>query len=133
MKNVNQDMGEDLNPTSNNLLLGKDRDEEQAHHNPDWPTSLLQLQGSMAEEDETHIHKHANFISSPEKWEIKQMLSAACIDKSELLDFDYETGLLSKEEDKEEDIDTIKIISITLPSVIKMYLYVYIYAFTCFG
>jgi hypothetical protein len=25
MKDVNQDMGEDLNPTSNNLLLGKDR------------------------------------------------------------------------------------------------------------
>jgi len=25
MKDVNQDTGEDLNPTSNNLLLGKDR------------------------------------------------------------------------------------------------------------
>lgn len=34
-----------------------------------------------------------------------QMLSAACIDKSELPDFDDETGLLPKEEDEEEDIE----------------------------
>lgn len=33
------------------------------------------------------------------------MLSAACIDKSELPDFDDETGLLPKEEDEEEDIE----------------------------
>jgi ATP-dependent RNA helicase DHX8/PRP22 len=44
MKDVNQDTGEDLNPTS--LLLGKDRDEDQAHRNTDRPTSLLELQGS---------------------------------------------------------------------------------------
>ena len=102
MKDVDQDTGEDLNPTSNNLFLGKDRDEEQAHHNPDRPTSLLELQGSLAEEDETHSRKR---VHSPEKWEIKQMLSAACIDKSELPDFDDETGLLPKEEDEEEDIE----------------------------
>ncbi|KDR11769.1 ATP-dependent RNA helicase DHX8 isoform X1 [Zootermopsis nevadensis] len=105
MKDVNQDTGEDLNPTSNNLLLGKDRDEEQAHRNPDRPTSLLDLRGSLAEEDETHSRKRVHRISSPEKWEIKQMLSAACIDKSELPDFDDETGLLPKEEDEEEDIE----------------------------
>ncbi|XP_069683927.1 ATP-dependent RNA helicase DHX8 [Periplaneta americana] len=105
MKDVDQDTGEDLNPTSNNLLLGKDRDEEQAHRNPDRPTSLLELQGSLAEEDETHSRKRVHRISSPEKWEIKQMLSAACIDKSELPDFDDETGLLPKEEDEEEDIE----------------------------
>ncbi|PNF33382.1 ATP-dependent RNA helicase DHX8 [Cryptotermes secundus] len=105
MKDVNQDTGEDLNPTSNSLLLGKDRDEEQAHRNPDRPTSLLELQGSLAEEDETHSRKRVHRISSPEKWEIKQMLSAACIDKSELPDFDDETGLLPKEEDEEEDIE----------------------------
>lgn len=33
------------------------------------------------------------------------MLSAACIEKSELPDFDDETGLLPKEEDEEEDIE----------------------------
>lgn len=105
MKDVDQETGEDLNPTGNNLLLSKDRDEEQAHRNPDRPTSLLDLQGSLAEEDETNSRKRVHRISSPEKWEIKQMLSAACIDKSELPDFDDETGLLPKEEDEEEDIE----------------------------
>ena len=38
-------------------------------------------------------------ISSPEKWEYKQMLAANVIDKSELPFFDEETGLLQKEED----------------------------------
>lgn len=33
------------------------------------------------------------------------MLSAACIDKSELPDFDDETGLLPKETSEEEDIE----------------------------
>jgi ATP-dependent RNA helicase DHX8/PRP22 len=33
------------------------------------------------------------------------MLSAACIDKSELPDFDVENGLLPKEEDEEEDVE----------------------------
>jgi hypothetical protein len=49
------------------------RDEEQAHRNPDRPSSLLELQGSLAEEDETHSRKRVHRISSPEKWEIKQV------------------------------------------------------------
>ncbi|XP_067003778.2 ATP-dependent RNA helicase DHX8 [Anabrus simplex] len=105
MKDVDQETGEDLNPTSNNMLMGRDRDEEQAHRNPDRPTSLLELQGSILEEDETHSRKRVHRISSPEKWEIKQMLAASCVDKSELPDFDDETGLLPKEEDEEEDIE----------------------------
>lgn len=48
------------------------RDEEQAHRNPDRPTSFLELQGSLAE-DETHSRKRVHRISSPEKWEIKQV------------------------------------------------------------
>ena len=33
------------------------------------------------------------------------MIAAACMDKSELPEFDEETGLLPKEEDEEEDIE----------------------------
>jgi ATP-dependent RNA helicase DHX8/PRP22 len=104
MKDVNQDTGEDLNPTRTNLLQGKHRDEGQAHRNLDWPTSLLDLQGSLVEEDETHSPKRVHRTSSPEKWQINQMLSANCIDNSELPDFDDETGLLPKEDDEEIDI-----------------------------
>jgi ATP-dependent RNA helicase DHX8/PRP22 len=60
---------------------------------------------SLAEGDETHSREHVHRISSPEKWEVEGMLTAACIDKSELPDFDDETGLLPKEEDEEEDIE----------------------------
>jgi hypothetical protein len=35
-------------------------------------------------------------MSSPEKWELQQMMAANVIDKSELPDFDEETGLLHK-------------------------------------
>nr|CAD7569573.1 unnamed protein product [Timema californicum] len=72
MKDVDQDTGEDLNPTSGAMMQGKERDEDQAHRNPDRPTSLLELQGTLAEEDETNSRKRVHRISSPEKWEIKQ-------------------------------------------------------------
>ena len=35
-------------------------------------------------------------MSSPERWEIKQLIAANVIDKSELPEFDEETGLLPK-------------------------------------
>ncbi|KAJ1526803.1 hypothetical protein ONE63_008374 [Megalurothrips usitatus] len=102
MKDVDQDTGEDLNPAVANPVNRVDA--EQAHRNPDRPMSLLELQGDL-EDDENHSRKRVNRISSPEKWEIKQMMSAACIDKSELPDFDDETGLLPKDDDEEEDIE----------------------------
>lgn len=49
------------------------RDPEQAHRNPDRPTSLLDLQGDL-EDDESHSRKRVNRISSPERWEIKQVM-----------------------------------------------------------
>ncbi|KAL0266728.1 UNVERIFIED_CONTAM: hypothetical protein PYX00_009196 [Menopon gallinae] len=101
MKDVDQITGEDLNPSTNEL---RDQEEESAHRNPDRPMSLLEFQNNM-EGDEVGSRKRVHRISSPEKWELKQMLSASCIDRSELPDFDEETGLLPKEEDEEEDIE----------------------------
>ncbi|XP_075238077.1 ATP-dependent RNA helicase pea isoform X2 [Lycorma delicatula] len=72
MKDVDQETGMDLNPTNHNLLLGKEREEEAAHRNPDRPTSFLDLQGSF-EGDEMQSRKRVNRVSSPEKWEIKQV------------------------------------------------------------
>jgi ATP-dependent RNA helicase DHX8/PRP22 len=40
--------------------------------------------------------KKVTRMSSPEKWELQQMMAANVIDKSELPDFDEETGLLHK-------------------------------------
>uniref|UniRef100_A0A023F5M0 RNA helicase n=1 Tax=Triatoma infestans TaxID=30076 RepID=A0A023F5M0_TRIIF len=102
MKDVDQESGVDLNPTEAHPY--KEREEEATMRNPDRPTTLLEL-GSFDEDDDFQSRKRVNRVSSPEKWEIKQMLSAACIDKSELPDFDDETGLLPKETSEEEDIE----------------------------
>ena len=44
-------------------------------------------------------------ISSPERWELKQMIAANVIDKSELPDFDEESGLLPQDEESDEDVE----------------------------
>ncbi|KAJ6644225.1 ATP-dependent RNA helicase DHX8 [Pseudolycoriella hygida] len=104
IKEVDQDTGKDLNPASHGHLRSEN---ETRDRNPDRPvggTSMLHLQGTLeGEEDQTR--KRVTRISSPERWEIKQMISSGVIDRSELPDFDDETGLLPKDEDDEADIE----------------------------
>ncbi|KPJ07970.1 ATP-dependent RNA helicase DHX8 [Papilio machaon] len=103
IKDVCQETGKDLNPTSHAHL-----EAEREGRNPDRPapaaTVLAGLQGNL-DPDEDSSRKRVTRISSPERWEIKQMISSGVIDKSELPDFDEETGLLPKDEDGEADIE----------------------------
>ncbi|KAJ2952510.1 hypothetical protein O0L34_g6829 [Tuta absoluta] len=103
MKDVCQETGKDLNPTSHAHL-----EAEREGRNPDRPapaaTVLAGLQSGL-DPDEDTSRKRVTRISSPERWEIKQMISSGVIDKSELPEFDEETGLLPKEEDGEADIE----------------------------
>ncbi|XP_076236035.1 ATP-dependent RNA helicase pea [Calliopsis andreniformis] len=101
MKDVDQETGKDLNPV---VVVAKPEEDEKHLRNPDRPTSLLELQGNW-DEDETYSRKRVQRLSSPEKWEIKQMLAASCIDRSELPEFDMETGILPREDDEEEDVE----------------------------
>lgn len=106
MKEADQETGADLNPGSHAHLRG-DADATR-DRNPDRPvggTALLQLEGGNLEEEEDHARKRVTRISSPERWEIKQMISSGVIDRSEMPDFDDETGLLPKDEDDEADIE----------------------------
>lgn len=105
MKEVDQETGRDLNPLSH-------APEEEAmslrDRNPDGPyssTSILNLQGNNIDGDEHESRKRVTRISSPERWEIKQMISSGVLDRSEMPDFDEETGLLPKDEDDEADIE----------------------------
>ncbi|GBP17666.1 ATP-dependent RNA helicase DHX8 [Eumeta japonica] len=104
MKEVDQETGQDLNPLSH----APPPDSELKDRNPDRPfgggTSLLNLQGG-GDNDEDDSRKRVTRISSPERWEIKQMISSGVLDRSEMPDFDEETGLLAKDEDDEEDIE----------------------------
>ncbi|XP_023012219.2 ATP-dependent RNA helicase pea isoform X1 [Leptinotarsa decemlineata] len=104
MKDVCQMTGKDLNPHSHAPLEREDKD-----RNPDRPayssTSVLRLPVSI-DEGEEDSRKRVTRISSPERWEINQMISSGCIDKSELPEFDEDTGLLPKDEDGgEADIE----------------------------
>ncbi|XP_063696114.1 ATP-dependent RNA helicase DHX8 [Culicoides brevitarsis] len=104
MKEVDQISGEDLNPASHSHLQAE---KEFSSRNPDRPiigTDMLQLQGNM-EDDETMKRKKVTRISSPERWEIQQMISSGVIDRTELPDFDEENGLLPKDDEDEEDIE----------------------------
>ena len=97
---MDQDTGEDLNPSRGGPGGGRDGprgDDDFSARNPDRPTSVPLI--NVPEVDDSKEHKKFGRISSPERWEIKQMIAANVIDKSELPDFDDETGLLPKEDD----------------------------------
>ncbi|XP_055689962.1 ATP-dependent RNA helicase DHX8 [Lutzomyia longipalpis] len=105
MRDVDQETGRDLNPSSHAHLLAEN---DLRNRNPDRPiggTSMLHLQGNLDNDEQDVVRKKVTRISSPERWEIKQMISSGVIDRSELPDFDEETGLLPKEENDEADIE----------------------------
>ncbi|GIY28685.1 ATP-dependent RNA helicase DHX8 [Caerostris extrusa] len=103
MKDVDQDTGEDLNPAVAHTESMRKVSTEDILRNPDRPSSLPLI--SKVDDSDVDTRRHVQRISSPERWEIKQMLAANCIDKSELPDFDDTTGLLPKDEDDDEDIE----------------------------
>lgn len=102
MKDVDQETGKDLNPIRQTLETVEE-DSDEKLRNPDRPSSLPLI--TKPDDDDVDNRRRIQRISSPEKWEIKQMMSANCIDKSELPDFDETSGLLPKEEDDDEDIE----------------------------
>ena len=105
MKDVDQLTGEDLNPAPSTSSRLMDRESETALRNPDRPLTLLDLKTGLIEEDEMVNRKRVQRISSPERWELKQMMAANCIEKMDLPEFDEETGLLPKLGEDEEDIE----------------------------
>lgn len=97
LQDVNQETGEDLNPSRSRDDMGGEVTDEIQARNPDRPSTMPLV--SLPESEEISDRRKVQRVSSPEKWEIKQMISAGCIDKSELPDFDEDTGLLPKEDD----------------------------------
>ncbi|VDL60323.1 unnamed protein product [Hymenolepis diminuta] len=129
MKEVDQQTGEDLNPSSHNASsvgskaqidevsklegssgLNDDSVDVFGPRNPDRPfddlssSSLMDLHKDVLEDEGPK--RKIQRISSPERWEYKQMISAGVLDKSELPEFDEETGLLPRDdEESDEDIE----------------------------
>lgn len=112
MREVDQNTGEDLNEEHTRQLLGivdepggGPQDELERARNPERPSGgqsrLLEAMGIGAAgiagaEKERRATKR---VTSPELWELKQMGAANVLDKTELPDFDPQTGLLPKSDD----------------------------------
>uniref|UniRef100_A0A5K3FG93 RNA helicase n=1 Tax=Mesocestoides corti TaxID=53468 RepID=A0A5K3FG93_MESCO len=128
MREVDQKTGEDLNPAPAVTAPTEKHSRDEASRlegssgmnddaddfggrNPDRPfeqlssSSMIGLRRDALDEDFGPKRKIQR-ISSPERWEYKQMISAGVIDKSELPEFDEETGLLPRDdEESDEDIE----------------------------
>ncbi|KAI3364932.1 hypothetical protein L3Q82_001112 [Scortum barcoo] len=105
MKDVNQETGEDLNPTRRRHVDTGVGDE--AMRNPDRPVEASMLE---IEENPTE-RKRLTKITDLEKWEIKQMIAANVLPKEEFPEFDEQTGILPKiddDEDEEIEIDLVE-------------------------
>lgn len=109
LKDVDQETGEDLNPINGNANK-KDADDISNFKNPDRPSNLPPFSSSikpMDESDDVETRRRiVQRISSPEKWELKQMAAASVLDRSQLPDFDEEQGVLPRiDDDDDEDIE----------------------------
>uniref|UniRef100_A0A5S6PYS7 RNA helicase n=1 Tax=Trichuris muris TaxID=70415 RepID=A0A5S6PYS7_TRIMR len=104
MKEVDQETGEDLNP---GMLQQKALDDDAHFRNPDLPGALSKtIQDDNNEAGITSRSKYSKRLSSPERWELKQMMAANCISIAELPDFDEDMGILKEEaDDGDEDIE----------------------------
>ena len=91
-QDVNQETGEDLNP-----YRRKGDEEDISARNPDRPLSMPLV--NVPEINEISEKKAIKRVTSPERWELKQMMAANVIDKTELPDFDEDTGVLVKDDE----------------------------------
>ena len=96
---MDQESGKDLNPlrTHGGGADGAYEQEEDFARNPDRPSTAPLI--NVPEMDSKKERKSIKRISSPEKWELKQMMAGSAISVTEMPDFDEETGILQKEDE----------------------------------
>lgn len=103
MKAVDQETGEDLNPGSGIRLPRQQQDDGDSSINPERPANERPSVPTFEENNSSRRTRRP--ISSPEKWEIKQLIAAGVLDKADYPDFDEETGILPKHDDSDEEIE----------------------------
>lgn len=103
---MDQETGEDLNPSKTKTLVGGEIHNNQVEaRNPDRPSTMPLVEHIPDIDDSSEKKRRYQRMSSPERFEIQQMIAANVIDKSELPDFDEELGLIVKDDDSDEDIE----------------------------
>lgn len=109
IKEVDQRTGRDLNPNHNRLLVGGEVKDSGAPtfaaRNPDRPSDFSKA--SYEEDTSTGSSRGLQRMSSPEKWEIKQLIAAGVLDITDYPGFNEDTGILPDNEDpgSDEDVD----------------------------
>ena len=111
IKDADQTSGKDLNPGSGSKKGS--REDDLALRNPEHPgfagsdllDTLKQSNVAIVDDDDEAIGKKKVRMSSPERWELKQLIAAGFVDKSELPEFDDESGLMPKVDSDDEDIE----------------------------
>jgi ATP-dependent RNA helicase DHX8/PRP22 len=97
LRDVDQRTGQDLSP---HLRVRSETEiAEETTRNPDRPA---ERRARIVEDKETGRSRKR--LSSPERWEIKQLIASGVLDPSEYPDYDDENGLLNDAE-TEEDMD----------------------------
>lgn len=95
-----------MNPSKTKTLVGGEIYNNQVEaRNPDRPSLMPLVEHVPDIDDASEKKRRYQRMSSPERFEIQQMIAANVIDKSELPDFDEETGLIVREDDSDEDIE----------------------------
>jgi ATP-dependent RNA helicase DHX8/PRP22 len=106
MKDADQSSGADLSPH----LRVKSREEREAEslRNPDRPLMTSFSEVPVVDDSAMEVGARGGAgvkrISSPERWEIKQLIASGVLDPKDYPHFDDEAGLLAYE-DKEEELD----------------------------
>eukprot|EP00890_Picochlorum_soloecismus_P002612 jgi/Picsp_1/3351/NSC_06189-R1_probable pre-mrna-splicing factor atp-dependent rna helicase-like len=108
MRDVDQRTGEDLLPTN-----GRDRMQEGSGRDTNQQSSLYGLSGirqvvrDAAFSSGTQVKRHRRRLTSPERWEIRQLINSGVLDPSEYpeLDEDYHENNADAEVEEEFEID----------------------------
>jgi ATP-dependent RNA helicase DHX8/PRP22 len=103
MKEVDQNTGEDLYPAPRMAM----RDDD--FTNPDRPSALPKMRFldgvNLSEDDDRGPRRPIKRLTSPERWEAKQLIASGVLDVTEYPDYDEEHGLLPPTEEDVQDVE----------------------------
>lgn len=102
MKEVDQDTGEDLFPRKAAEAASAPTSNEEYRSNPTRPGAGAAM---VMDDDDVGKRKPRKHMTSPERWEAKQLAAAGVLDIRDLPDFDEDYGLMNVDEEVEQEQD----------------------------
>ncbi|TDH68582.1 hypothetical protein CCR75_000973 [Bremia lactucae] len=103
MRDVDQQSGDDLMPQRSSTGIERARQENKALDARSWiNTSAPGMQRSQFDEDETKPQRAVKRMSSPERWEVQQLINSGVLSVEDYPTFDDEHGLLNTETTEED-------------------------------